>query len=195
MRHLAASHVRKSEIGLILDWLLHEALDRTQADLANVRLIDWHTGFLEIRAQSGFTDEFLTLFARVSMAGRSACARALRRREPVVIEDIMADSEFESCRDVVRRQGIRAVQSVPMISNSGILIGIASAHFARPHRPASAELHDLKNAARLAANAIVGLRALQAAPIATSLDTIVRSRNLLWHADELLSRITSGEDR
>jgi GAF domain-containing protein len=105
--------------------------------------------------QQGFDDAFLRFFERVRIEDGSACARALRNREAIVIEDIMADEEFSPCRKVVSNAGVRAVQSTPIISSSGALLGIMSTHFAAPHRPTRIELRELQHTAQIAANALI----------------------------------------
>ena len=110
----------------------------------------------------------------------SACARALRNREPIVVEDIMADEEFSPCRQVVSDAGIRAVQSTPIVSSSGALLGIISTHFAARHRPTKIELRELGHAAQIAANALIHFEARRY----STHDRISRSRMLLSQSQE-----------
>jgi hypothetical protein len=70
--------------------------------------MNWKAGYLEIKAQSGFADEFLNFFQRVCLADVSACARALRKRSSIVFEDVTTDQQF---------------------------VGILSTHFPILHRP------------------------------------------------------------
>jgi GAF domain-containing protein len=69
----------------------------------------------------------------------------------------MADKEFSPCREVVSHAGIRAVQSTPIISSSGALLGVMSTHFAAPHRPTWIELRELQHTAQIAANALLSV--------------------------------------
>ena len=55
---------------------------------------------------------------------------------------------------IVFSAGFRAVQSTPLISRGGELIGVLSTHFRRPHRPSAPELHLLDLHARQAAEVI-----------------------------------------
>jgi GAF domain-containing protein len=107
--------------------------------LGNVQLMNWKAGYLEIKAQSGFGDEFLNFFKQVYLADVSACARALRKRSSIVIEDITTDRQFVPCCEILMRAGVRAVQSTPMISSSGALMGILSTHLPILHRPGENE--------------------------------------------------------
>lgn len=139
----------------VLDFTLAEGLRLSEAELGNVQLMDWNAGSLEIASQYGFGAEFLTFFKKVRIGGGSACARALRGREPIIVEDVMSDCAFASCQGIASSAGFRAVQSTPMISSSGALIGILSTHFPSPHKPSDATMAALKALAGAAANTII----------------------------------------
>ena len=134
-------------------------MDLSETRLGNMQLMNWNAGCLEIKLQSGFGSAFLDFFARVRIEHGSACARALRCRQTIVIEDIMADAEFNSCREIVHHAGVRAVQSTPMISSSGALLGIVSTHFPVCRQPTKMQLRNLQHTAQVAADAIVRARA------------------------------------
>ena len=178
-----------ADVPAILDWLLHRAVDLSQTNFGNVQVMSWTAGCLEIKAQRGFDEGFLRYFERVRIEDGSACARALRSRDAIVIEDIMADEEFSPCRQVVSHAGIRAVQSSPIISSSGALLGIVSTHFAAPHRPTRIELRELQHTAQIAANALIRIRASRYSiheRIRSSLMLMEQSREEMARADRLL---------
>jgi hypothetical protein len=50
-----------------LDWLLDRSLDLSRAGFGNIQLMNWRAGYLEIKAQRGFQDEFLNFFERVKL--------------------------------------------------------------------------------------------------------------------------------
>jgi hypothetical protein len=94
---------RCSDIKSTLDWLLGRTLELTGAGFGNVQIMDWKAGYLEIKAQRGFHEEFLNFFERVRFMDASACARALRDRDSVVIEDIVVDQRYAPCLEIVQR--------------------------------------------------------------------------------------------
>ena len=87
--------------------LLYEGLTLSQAHFGNVQLMNWKNGYLEIEARSGFGDEFLNFFKRVYVGDVSACARALRKRSSIVVEDVTADQQFTPCCEILPRAGRR----------------------------------------------------------------------------------------
>jgi GAF domain-containing protein len=176
----------------LADCLLHHGLELSRAHLGNVQLMNWKAGYLDIKAQSGFGDEFLNFFFRqVHLADVSACARALRKRSSIVIEDVTTDQQFAPCCDILTRAGIRAVQSTPMISSGGALMGILSAHFPISHRPGEIEIRNLQHAAQVAADVLVSIRVnggSSSEAIDASLEIVRDSQDALERTEKLLSR-------
>jgi hypothetical protein len=70
----------------------------------------------------------------------------------------MADPGFVVHRDIAGAAGFRAVQSTPLLSRSGTLLGVLSTHFRRPYRLTPEELRRLEQHARRAAAMIERLR-------------------------------------
>src|SRR5690348_12002815 len=74
---------------------LERALEITGRSLGNVQLADWaQLGGLEIVAQRGFGDEFLSCFRVVRIRDGCACGRALLSRDMVNIPDIALEESF-----------------------------------------------------------------------------------------------------
>lgn len=146
----------------VCDLLLEQSLELTGTSLGNVQLVDWSVGELQIIAQQGFQADFLTFFSRVNLRQTCACARALISRDSVLIGDVASDAAFAPYRHIADRAGFRAVQSTPLLSKSGALVGIVSTHFPAAHVPTVAEMARLREVSRLAANAIIRFRARNA---------------------------------
>jgi GAF domain-containing protein len=146
--------------------------------------MNWRTGCLRIASQRGFGDEFLTFFESVTTRDGSVCARALRGREQVIVEDVMSDIEFTSCRAIARRAGFRAVQSTPIVSSNGAFIGVLSTHFPSPHRPSDATMAALTVLAQEAADAIIFRRSA----VSDVNSVIERSRQALQDSYRVLMR-------
>ena len=132
----------------VLEFSLSRAMALSGTGLGNIQLVDWKTGRMTIAAQFGFQERFLSFFRHVIATDLCACGRALRTRNTVLIEDVDQDEDLHGCRTILREAGVSAVQSTPLISSSGALLGILSTHFGAPHRPVMRELEDLKLWAR-----------------------------------------------
>ncbi len=122
--------------------MLDAAIELVGADKGNVQLLGTD-GVLRIEAQRGFGREFLEYFKEVAIDDESACGRALRLGEQVIIEDIELDDACAPMRPIARGAGYRAVVSSPLISSDGTARGMLSMHFRGVHRPTEFELSRL----------------------------------------------------
>ena len=84
----------------------------------------------------------------------SACGRALRSRERIIIEDVEADEGYAPYRTVASAAGYRAIQSTLLISRDGTPLGTIALHFRNVHRPSPEDLERLDLYARQAAGFI-----------------------------------------
>jgi GAF domain-containing protein len=130
------------------------ALTIRRTDLGNIQLFNPETGGLSIVTQRGFGLNFLEYFSAVSRQDESACGRAMRSREPVVIADVTTDPGFAVHREIAASAGFRAVQSTPLISRDGAFLGVMSTHFRGAHCLSTAELHTFEAHARRTASMI-----------------------------------------
>jgi GAF domain-containing protein len=104
-------------------------------------------------------------FREVSAEDDSACGRALRFGERIVIEDVEADPEFAPLRPIARASGFRAVQSTPLMGRDGKPLGMLSTHFRSVHRPTEQHLRRLDLYARQAADFIERTRMEEMLPV------------------------------
>ena len=153
--------------------MLAAAIELLGADKGNVQLLD-SNGVLTIAAQQGFAQDFLDFFREVSTQDDSACGRALRAGQQIVIEDVETDEPYAPLRPVARTADYRAVVSTPLISGDGTAQGMLSTHFRAPHRPSDRELSRLALYARQASDFIHRCRIEQ---------TLRRSEETLREAD------------
>jgi GAF domain-containing protein len=136
---------------------------------------------LVIAAQRGLSADFLKTFRRVKKDDGSACGRALRLGETVIIRDVENDPEFAAVCPDAKKAGFRSVQSTPFITKDGNVLGMVSTHFAHVHEPTPIEMQTLKTYSVVAAEHLHKL--LGDVPLATKAKQM---------SDELYSR-TSGQ--
>jgi GAF domain-containing protein len=138
---------------------------------------------LAIVAQRGLSPDFLRTFRRVKTDDGSACGQALRLGGTVIIRDVETDLEFAAFRPDAKRAGFRSVQSTPIITKVGNLMGMVSTHFANVHEPTELEMWTLKSYAVAAAEHLYQL--LGDVPLA------IKAKQM---NDELYARIFSHQD-
>lgn len=117
----------------LLTSLLDTALRFSSAEKGNVQLLDPARNELLLTAHRGFERPFLTFFDRVGADG-TACAAAAADAVPVVIPEVERAAVFdEASRETVLGAGVRAVQSVPLITSAGEVVGVLSCHYEKPY--------------------------------------------------------------
>jgi PAS domain S-box-containing protein len=144
-----------------LDDVLENAIVTSGADFGNIQLYNPQLGALEIVAQRGFRQDFLDHFRLVHLDEGSACAQAMQSGQRIIIEDVELDAAYERHRQVAARAGYRAVQSTPLKSRNGNILGMLSTHFRRPQRVPERNQRLLDLYARHAADMIERIRVEQ----------------------------------
>jgi PAS domain S-box-containing protein len=134
--------------------MLRAVIELLGADKGNVQILDPERNVLTIACQQGFEQDFLEYFREVSAMDDSACGRALRKYEQVVIEDVEHDSGFVPHRQVARAAGFQSVVSTPLIGRGGKALGVLSTHFRSTHRSTDQELRRLELYVRQASDFI-----------------------------------------
>lgn len=148
-RDLLASAELQFELGVLLD----SALRISGTHMGNMQLTEPVREALHIVAHRGLNKKFLDRFGVVRIGDESACARALRFRERVVIEDVFADRGYAPFHEVARETGYRAVQSTPIVGEEGVA-GVFSTLYPFAHRISAHEARSLDDIA-LAARELV----------------------------------------
>jgi len=148
---------------VILEEILRSAIAVTEADFGNIQMLDPKSEELEIVVHRGFPQWWLDFWNHVSK-GTGVCGTALKRGERVIVEDVAHSPIFEGtpAGEIQAKAGIRAVQSTPLMSQRGTMLGMISTHFRQPGRPSDRALGLLDLLARLAADIIERTKAEEA---------------------------------
>jgi PAS domain S-box-containing protein len=138
----------------LLEAVVDTAIDVTAAHNGKLQLYDEASDSLRIVAHRGVEQAFLDHFAAVR-PGQAACGEAMRLRQQVIVEDVSASALFDGpSAAVLERAGIRSIQSTPMVSREGRLLGVISTHWTDRRHPDPDRLRTLGIVARQAADAI-----------------------------------------
>ena len=133
--------------------VLNVSIEITGADKGNIQLVDQESRGLKIVVQNGFEESFLEFFSEV-IEEDSACGVALKSGQRTLVEDV-TESEIYANKpslEVMLEAGIRSVQSLPLLTSSGKILGVISTHFSEPHRPSEQELRLMDLLARQTAD-------------------------------------------
>jgi GAF domain-containing protein len=137
-------------LGAILD----AAIFFTSADKGTLQLLDPSARCLVIRAQRGFGQPFLDFFSFVHIESDATCGVAFGNARRVIVEDVTASGLFagKPAGAVLLNEGVRAVQSTPLVCPDGHVVGVVSTHFTQPSRLGHRELRYLDVLSRQAAD-------------------------------------------
>jgi PAS domain S-box-containing protein len=137
----------------LLDEILAAGIEITGADMGHIQLLE--DGVLKIAAQRGFEPPFLEFF-NSAHGGDTACGMALDLRERVIVEDVASSPIFAGTPGlaVMLGAGVLAVESTPLVTREGQLVGVFSTHYRTVHRPADRDLRLLDVLARQTADLI-----------------------------------------
>ncbi len=194
-RALVAANGLRTALKDVLD----AAIDLLKAQYGNLQLFDPERGRLSLAVHRGFDQEFLKTFEVVTTDDDTACGRCLRMRRRVVIEDVEEDEDYKAYRGAAAKAGYRSVQSTPLMTRGGNLLGVLSTHWRKPHEIPEREEHLLDLLAQQAGDSIERIRneeALKA--LAETLEERVEQRTQEVREREeqireLASRLTMAE--
>jgi PAS domain S-box-containing protein len=113
-------------------------------------------GELRLLASRGFTTAATEAWTWVHANSACTCGVAYRTLRRVILRDVEQTEYLHGTADLetYRQTGIRAVQSTPLLSRSGQLVGMISTHWKEPHEPSERDLRLFDILARLAADLI-----------------------------------------
>ena len=113
-------------------------------------------GELQLLAHRGFDPSSVAFWQWVRPGAGCICGAALRSGERAIVADVeycdfMAGTENLAA---YREAGMRAMQSTPLVSRTGRLLGMISTHWRNPYQPSERDLRLLDVLARQAADLI-----------------------------------------
>jgi PAS domain S-box-containing protein len=164
LQGISAELVHKQGVEGLYDKLVAAAAAIMRADYASMQMLYPERGSggeLRLLAFRGFDPQAARFWEWVRADSGCTCGAALRTGKRVIATDVarcdfMAGSEDQR---VYLESGILAVQSTPLISRSGHLLGMISTHWREPHEPAETDLQRFDVLARQAADVIERARA------------------------------------
>src|SRR5215471_13563758 len=148
--------IQEGNLDALYNRILDAAMSLMSSDMASMQLLDPERNQLRLLAWKGFHPQSAIFWEWVYLDSASTCGLALTAGGRVVVPDIETCDFMAGTPDLdeYRRSNIRAVQSTPLVSRSGQLLGMISTHWREPHQPAERALWRLDVLARQAADLI-----------------------------------------
>jgi PAS domain S-box-containing protein len=146
--------IQEGDLVSLYNRILDAAINLMSSDMASMQVLDSERSQLRFVAWKGFHPQSAAFWEWVYLDSASTCGLAFSSGSRVVVPDVEACDFMAGTADLdeYRRSNIRAVQSTPLISRSGQLLGMISTHWREQHRPTERDLRRLDVLARQAAD-------------------------------------------
>ncbi len=156
LQKISSELIRSNDLSELYEKILDAAAAIMHSDFASMQRLDAERGELQLLSFRGFTPEAAKFWEWVRPASGSTCGSALQTEKRVIVADVETCEFMAGTEDLhfYRQTKIRAVQSTPLVSRSGGLLGMISTHWRRPNVPGERELGLLDILARQAADII-----------------------------------------
>ncbi|ALA59664.1 PAS domain-containing protein [Nitrospira moscoviensis] len=156
LQAVSTALVATDDVAMLYERILDAAVAVMGSEFASLQMSDPIRGELRLLGSRGFTPEAARFWEWVRPVSRSTCGMAMRACERVVVPDVTDCDWMVGTDDLATylQTGIRGVQTTPLCSRDGRLLGMISTHWRAPHRPPESDCRRLDVLARLAADII-----------------------------------------
>lgn len=140
----------------LFEKILDCAMQIMGSDFGSIQVLDEEGGVLRLEAWRNFHPEAAAFWHVVPAETGTSCGPPLRPGERSIVRNIEEEDipGLEESRPYHRMSGIVAVQSTPLMTRGGQVIGLISTHWRSEHEPQERELRLLDILARQAADAL-----------------------------------------
>jgi PAS domain S-box-containing protein len=178
--------IEENNIQLLFEAIVESAVALMRADMGSIQKLVPEEGQLSLLAWQGFHPDAARYWRLVTNHSASTCGIALAENKRFIVPDVETFAYFNDTEDLemFRLSGIHAVQSTPLISRSGKLVGMLSTHWKYRHIPGSQELGLLDVLARQAADLIEQRQAEDA--------LLITRERLRWQKEAFQSAINGA---
>ena len=174
LHKISTQLIQENEAEALHEKILDAAMAIMRSNFASMQLYHPERGELRLLAYRGFNPAAAAFWEWVRPASSNTCGVALATRHRSIVADVELSDFLRGSEDLetYRDTGIRAVQSTPLISRTGRMLGMISTHWSQVHQPSEHDLRLLDVLARQAADLIERTEAEQ---VAQRLSAIVGS--------------------
>jgi PAS domain S-box-containing protein len=154
LQTISSQLIQEDNLETIYQELLQAATAVMHSQMASLQILFPETDALLLLASKGFDEESVAAWKWIRKGAATSCRIALEGRKRVVVPDIETCDFLTGTKDLeaYRSVGIRAIQSTPLVTRSGTIVGMISTHWLDVHEPTERELNLIDVLARQAAD-------------------------------------------
>lgn len=201
LQKISGELIREGDVSALYEQIIGAAVAIMRSEFASLQMLEPNERdgeVLHLLKYRGFPSWAAKLWDRLPHEAGTTCALALGTGERVLVQDVEQSESIIGREniEIYRKAGFLALQSTPLLSRNGKLLGMISTHWRNPHQPTERDLRLFDVLARQAADLIersqveMTLRASEArladqaealelavsgAPIDLTLDVLVRA--------------------
>lgn len=163
LQQVSSSLIEADNDELLYEEIINASKNIMHSQAVSMQMFVPEKNALRLLVWKGFHPESAKFWEWVSADSESSCGFAFAKNKRIIIPDV-ENSEYINGEDLeaYRLSGIRAVQSTPLISRSGKIVGMLSNHWAEVYQPSERELGLLNVLARQTADVMERKTAEQA---------------------------------
>ena len=160
LQGISAQLVQEENVASLYEKILDAAVSIMRSEFASLQMLFPERGTrgeLRLLAFRGFSPQAAAFWEWVGFdSAGSTCGAALRAGKRVIAPDVDKCDFMKGTEDqtVYLQTGIHAVQTTPLVSRSGKIVGMISTHWHKPHEPSERDLRVFDILARQAADLI-----------------------------------------
>ncbi len=156
LQFISSQLLQEENINTLYEQILDAAIAIMRSEMGSMQMLHPDSNQLQLLAWKGFDPASAAFWEWVRVDSDTTCGMALKTGERAIIPDVETWEFLTGSRDLdaFRLSGIRSVQTTPLISRSGQVVGMISSHWRAPHQPSERELGLLDVLARQAADLI-----------------------------------------
>ena len=159
LQRISAALISENDVQSLYGQIVHAAVGIMGSDFASMQMFcpeRGEGGELRLLASHGFSEQAQAFWEWVDVSTASSCGAALRSRERIIVPDIEQCAFLADTSNLVayREAAIRSMQTTPLLSRSGKLVGMISTHWHALHVSPERDLRLLDILARQAADVL-----------------------------------------
>lgn len=162
LQEISTSLIQEGDIHALYERILDGAMHLMSAPMGSMQAVDPDRNELRLLAWRGFHPESAAFWDRINLDSvHTSCGVAFLSGHRIIVPDTEACDFIAGSADLehYHLSNIRSMQSTPLISRSGQMLGMISTEWREPHQPSEHTLRSFDVLARQAADLIERTRA------------------------------------